>query len=86
MNQPARLTEPKFQIPQEGWDAISGNATLYFRVCTTSSEDSWNDFHVSEVGSITVSDARSRAIPHPSLRPPVRRRHPRRGLGHPDLR
>jgi hypothetical protein len=86
MNQPARLTEPQFQIPKEAWDAISGNATLYFRVCTTSSEDAWNDFRVSEVGSVTVSDARSRAVPQPSMRPPVRRRHPRRGLGSPDLR
>jgi len=86
MNQPARLTGAQFQVPQEAWDAISGNATLYFRVCTTSSEDAWNDFHVSEVGSLTVSDAKSRAVPHPSARPPVRRRHPRRGLGSPDLR
>jgi len=86
MNQPARLTGAQFQVPKEAWDAISGNATLYFRVCTTSSEDAWNDFHVSEVGSLTVSDAKSRAVPHPSARPPVRRRHPRRGLGSPDLR
>jgi len=44
---PARYTDSTYTLPDAAWEALKQNDRLYFRIGTTTSEDSWDDYAVS---------------------------------------
>lgn len=72
---PARMTDSNYTLPQTAWTQINGNATLYYRVGSTSSSDpnQWDNYLVSVsdgdaaacAPSFTVG-SRGRGVPPPA--------------------
>jgi hypothetical protein len=76
---PARMVDPSYTLPQPAWQKLCGNATLYYRVGSTSSSDpnEWNNYLVSVsdgdapalAPSFSVATGSGRGVPPPANAP-----------------
>ena len=46
---PARYTDSTYTLPDAAWEALKQNDRLYFRIGTTTSEDSWDDLSLIHI-------------------------------------
>jgi hypothetical protein len=60
---PARLSDSSYTLPQDAWDHLKSSEKLYYRIGTTSSETSWDNYAVS------TSDADAANAPSIETRP-----------------
>lgn len=62
-NAPNRLVESAYTLPDDAWNRLKTSGTLYFRIGTTSSATSWDNYTVS------TPDSAGSSAPHFAIEP-----------------